>query len=63
MLGAGVPLIVVSRQPGHANPNITATIYAHLLGDRQLDAAAAVFDGLQIAETLEETLEEQAPAD
>lgn len=63
MLGAGVPLIVVSRQLGHANPNITATIYAHLLGDRQLDAAAAVFDGLQAAETLEETLEEQASAD
>ncbi len=43
MLGAGVPLIVVSRQLGHANPNITATIYAHLLGDSQLDEAAAVF--------------------
>lgn len=44
MLAAGVPLIVVSRQLGHANPNITATVYAHLLEDTQLDAAAAVFD-------------------
>jgi integrase len=44
MLGAGVPLIVVSRQLGHANPQITATVYAHLLGDSQLDEAAAVFD-------------------
>lgn len=44
MLAADVPLIVVSRQLGHANPNITATIYAHLLGDSQLDDAAAVFE-------------------
>lgn len=44
MLAKGVPLIVVSRQLGHANPNITATIYAHLLGDSQLDEAAAAFE-------------------
>lgn len=43
MLSDGVPLIVVSRQLGHANPNITATIYAHLLGDAELDRAAAAF--------------------
>lgn len=47
MLAAGVPLIVVSRQLGHANPNITATIYAHLLDDSQLDDAAAVFQADQ----------------
>ena len=35
MLAAGVPLIVVSRQLGHANPNITAQVYAHLLGDER----------------------------
>jgi integrase len=46
MLAAGVPLIVVSRQLGHANPNVTAQVYAHLLGDSQLDAAAAAFSGL-----------------
>ena len=45
-LTAGVPLIVVSRQLGHANPNITAQVYAHLLGDEQLDQAAACFEGL-----------------
>lgn len=45
MLAAGVPLIAVSRQLGHANPNITAAVYAHLVDeDRQLDEAAAVFD-------------------
>jgi hypothetical protein len=37
----GCPLIVVSRQLGHASPNITATIDAHLSGDSHLDEAAA----------------------
>ena len=46
MLAAGVPLIVVSRQLGHANPNVTAQVYAHLLADSQLDEAAAAFSGL-----------------
>jgi len=46
MLAAGVPLIVVSRQLGHANPNVTAQVYAHLLADSQLDGAAAAFAGL-----------------
>jgi integrase len=50
MLAAGVPLIVVSRQLGHATPHITATIYAHLLGDSQLDLAAGAFDALEIPE-------------
>lgn len=44
MLSAGVPLIVVSRQLGHATPHITATTYAHLLGDSELDYAAAAFE-------------------
>jgi hypothetical protein len=46
MLAASVPLIVVSRQLGHANPNVTAQVYAHLLCDAQLDEAAAAFSGL-----------------
>jgi integrase len=46
MLAASVPLIVVSRQLGHANPNVTAQVYAHLLADSQLDEAAAAFSGL-----------------
>lgn len=49
MLARGVPLIVVSRQLGHANPNITASVYAHLLGDEQLDLAAQVFANDEIA--------------
>jgi integrase len=36
-LARGVPLITVSRQPGHARVDITAKTYAHLLEDRQLD--------------------------
>jgi integrase len=44
MLSRSVPLIVDSRQLGHANPNITASIYAHLLGDSERDRAAEVFD-------------------
>jgi integrase len=43
MLVAGVPLLVVSRQLGHANPNITARVSAHLIADEQLDVAAALF--------------------
>ena len=46
MLARGVPIIVVSRQLGHANPQITATTYAHLLSDAQLDLAAEAFEGL-----------------
>jgi hypothetical protein len=45
-----VPLIVVSRQLGHANPNITAAICAHLLGDSELDQAADVFELVEIGE-------------
>lgn len=46
LLARGVPLIVVSRHLGHADPNITARVYAHLLSDSQLDQAAQVFAGL-----------------
>lgn len=43
MLSAGVPLPVVSAQLTHADPAITARIYAHVVGD-DLDRAAAVFE-------------------
>ncbi len=56
MLSAGVPLIVVSRQLGHANPQITATVYAHLLGDSELDRAAGVFETTQPARTMRGTM-------
>lgn len=39
MIAAAVPMTAVQRQLGHANPNITATIYAHLVHDGQLDDA------------------------
>jgi integrase len=44
MLSRDVPLIVVSRQLGHANPHITATIYARLLSGSELDLAARAFE-------------------
>ena len=47
LLARGVPLIVVSRHLGHADPNITARVYAHLLSDSQLDLAAEVFATLR----------------
>lgn len=64
MLAHGVPLIVVSRQLGHANPNITAQVYAHLLSDAQLDEAASVFAAPTPAGTVRGTVRERgAPAE
>lgn len=57
-LAAGIPLIVVSRQLGHSNPQITATVYAHLLSDAQLDDVAAVFERATDADTVRETVRE-----
>lgn len=39
LLAAGVPLTDVSKRLGHANPNITATVYAHALPGRDREAA------------------------
>jgi hypothetical protein len=61
MLAAGVALIVVSRQLGHANPQITASVYAHLLGDSELDRAAWVFDTPQRIGTMRETMRGETP--
>jgi integrase len=55
MLAARVPLIVVSRQLGHANPQVTAQVYAHLLADDQLDLAAGALDALLGADTVRES--------
>lgn len=52
LLAHGVPLIVVSRHLGHADPNITARVYAHLLNDAQLDQAAAVFAAIADTDTM-----------
>jgi integrase len=43
-LAHGVPLITVSQQLGHARVDITATVYAHLLDDSQLDAFAGAHE-------------------
>lgn len=43
MIAQGVPLPVVARQLGHANPRITSMVYAHMLNDEALDLAAAAF--------------------
>ena len=49
MLSRGVPLIVVSRHLGHADVQITARVYAHLLRADQLAAAPAAFEALYAA--------------
>ena len=43
-LRAGLPLLVVSRVAGHADPSITAKVYAHVIGDDHLDEVANAFD-------------------
>jgi integrase len=41
----GVSMIAVSHHLGHASPQVTSTVYAHLVDrDRQLDEAVASFD-------------------
>jgi integrase len=46
MLAKGFSLIAVSRHLGNANPNVTARVYAHLLGDEQLAALPAAFEAV-----------------
>jgi integrase len=59
-LSKDVSLIVVSRQLGHADPQITAKVYAHLLRDEQLDEAAEVFEQPEPSEKLRDELREDA---
>lgn len=61
MLGERVPLTVVAAQLGHADPAITARIYAHLVDDRDLDLAAGAFDRPRSTGTVGETVEEVEP--
>jgi len=46
LLAAGVPLPDVSKRLGHANPHVTATVYAHALPGRD-DLAAAAWEKFQ----------------
>jgi integrase len=41
LLASGVPLTDVSKRLGHANPNVTAAIYAHALPGRDALVAEA----------------------
>jgi integrase len=43
MVGAGVPMRMVAEQLGHANPSMTAKVYAHVSPESQV-AALAVLD-------------------
>jgi len=58
MLRERVPWPVVAAQLGHADPAITARIYAHLIDDRDLDLAAAAFEVPRCDATLREALRE-----
>ncbi|MFN8108542.1 MAG: tyrosine-type recombinase/integrase [Thermoleophilia bacterium] len=43
---AGVPLLVVSRMAGHADPTVTAKVYAHLNDPSALDAVTQALEGM-----------------
>jgi integrase len=45
MLNNGIPVIVVSRRLGHAQPSITLDVYGHLIPSKQQKAAEKM-DGL-----------------
>jgi hypothetical protein len=49
-------LTVVAAQLGHADPAITARIYAHLVDDRDLDLAAGVFEAPRVTRTMRGTM-------
>lgn len=49
LLGFGVPLPTVSKRLGHANVNVTATIYAHALPTDEAGAAAIWAQGMKAA--------------
>jgi integrase len=46
LLAAGVPITDVSKRLGHANPHVTATVYAHALPGHD-DMAAEAWEKFQ----------------
>jgi integrase len=46
LIAAGLDVLAVSRRIGHSNPTVTLTVYAHLFGNTDERAAAAVEDAL-----------------
>lgn len=49
LLRAGVPVHVVSKRLGHASPEVTLKIYAHVLPDDETDVARMLGDVLSIS--------------
>ena len=46
LIDAGIDIVTISKRLGHASPNITLTIYAHLFRERDDKAANAINDAL-----------------
>jgi len=46
LIAAGLDVVTVSRRIGHSNPTVTLTVYAHLFGNTDERAAAAVENAL-----------------
>jgi integrase len=46
LIAAGLDVVSVSRRIGHSTPTVTLNVYAHLFGDTDERAAAAVQDAL-----------------
>ena len=42
LIAAGVDVVTVSRRLGHGSPNITLSVYAHLMPETDKAAAAAI---------------------
>jgi integrase len=42
LIAAGLDVVTVSRRVGHSNPTVTLSLYAHLFGNTDERAAAAV---------------------
>ena len=42
LIAAGLDVVTVSRRVGHSNPTVTLGVYAHLFGNTDARAAAAV---------------------
>jgi integrase len=49
LIAAGLDVVSVSRRVGHSNPTVTLGLYAHLFGNTDERAAAAVEDALSTA--------------
>lgn len=42
LIAAGIDVVTVSRRLGHASPNITLSVYAHLFSKTDVAAAEAI---------------------